>query len=136
MEMTKRIKPSNVSIEFFEENSMWYMKWTIIQDNCKTVIPMIGPIASSSGEIVYKASRFGTSFFREYTEEFIQQHGHTYKLHPKDVCITDSEGTPHLCNNVTKATIYNKPPKKKMTLKEIEKELGYEIDLVEEVDPK
>lgn len=132
LEMTKRIKTSNVSIEFFEENSMWYMKWTIIQDSCKTVIPMIGPIASSSGEIVYKASRFGTSFFGEYTEEFIEQHGHTYKLHPKDVCITDSEGTPHLFNNMTKVTIYNKPPKKKMTLKEIEKELGYEIDLVEE----
>lgn len=132
LEMTKRIKTSNVSIEFFEENSMWYMKWTIIQDSCKTVIPMIGPIASSSGKIVYKASRFGTSFFGEYTEEFIEQHGHTYKLHPKDVCITDSEGTPHLFNNMTIVTIYNKPPKKKMTLKEIEKELGYEIDLVEE----
>ena len=132
MKNERHFKPSNISVEFFEEDSLWYMKWTILENNSITVIPKIGPVVSSTEEITYTSSTIRTPFFERLTEEFVQQLGHTYKLYPADVCVTDFDGVPHLCSNVTKVSICEEKPKKKMTLKEIEKELGYEIDLVEE----
>ena len=55
-----------------------------------------------------------------------------YNVYSTDFYITDWENRQHFVENTPLATVVRKPPKKKMTLKEIEKELGYDIELMEE----
>lgn len=131
----------------YKEGGNWYMELVFVNESGYTyIIPKVGPIISDDEYITIK----------DLFEGIYSQHIVHHPIYPPK--ISDGIGilqntydifmVPHfncLDNTgklVTATDTYfvkiepKKSTKKKMTLKEIEKELGYEIDLVGEVDPK
>lgn len=130
----------------YKEGENWYMELVFANESgCTYVIPKVGPIISDDEYITIK------DLFEEFEETYSRYMVH-HPIYPSKISdgikilqnIYDIFMVPHfnyLDNNGKLATVTDtyfvkiepkKSTKKKMTLKEIEKELGYEIDLVEE----
>lgn len=136
-----------INARTYKEEGNWYMELVFVDESGYTyIIPKVGPIISDDEYITIK----------DLFEETYSRHMVHHPIYPSK--ISDGIGilqntydifmVPHfncLDNNGKLTTVTDtyfvkiepkKSTKKKMTLKEIEKELGYEIDLVGEVDPK
>lgn len=131
----------------YKEGEKWYMELVFVDESrCTYIIPKVGPIISDDEYITIK-----DLFEETYSRRMVHHPIYPSKIsdgieilqNTYDICMV-----PHfncLDNNEKLTTVTDtyfvkiepkKSTKKKMTLKEIEKELGYEIDLVGEVDPK
>lgn len=123
---------ATIDVTTYNCGDKYYMKWTIENKILRTVIPKIGPIAPvrSDPDIFLEPTQ--VNVYGEATELILHTPYGMYGVHPTDFHMTDGDGKEHFVKDVPLATVIMEPPKKKMTLKEIEKELGYEIDLVEE----
>lgn len=136
-----------INARTYKEEGNWYMELVFVDESGYTyIIPKVGPIISDDEYITIK----------DLFEETYSRHMAHRPIYPSKISggigilqnTYDIFMVPHfnhLDNTgklVTVTDIYivkiepKKSTKKKMTLKDIEKELGYEIDLVEEVDPK
>lgn len=135
------------NVRTYKEGKNWYMELVFVNESgCTYIIPKVGPIISNDECIIIK------DLFEETYSRYRVHHPIYPSKIPDGIGILqntyDIFMVPHfncLDNNGKVATVTDtyfvkigpkKSTKKKMTLEEIEKELGYEIDLVEEVDPK
>lgn len=130
----------------YKEGGKWYMELVFVDESGYTyIIPKVGPIISDDEYITIK------DLFEEFEETYSRYRVH-HPIYPSKISdgirilqnTYDIYMVPHfnyLDNNgklTTVTDIYfvkiapKKSTRKKMTLKEIEKELGYEIDLMEE----
>lgn len=128
----------------YKEGGNWYMELVFVNESGHAyIIPKVGPIISDDEYITIEDFLF---------EEIYSRHMAHHPIYPSKVSggigilqnTYDIFMVPHfnyLDNTGKLATVTDiyivkiepkKSTKKKMTLKEIEKELGYEIDLVEE----
>lgn len=131
------------NVRTYKEGGNWYMELVFVNESGHTyIIPKVGPIISDDEYITIK----------DLFEKIYSRHMAHRPIYPSKI----SGGIGILQNTydifmvshfncldntgklATVTDIYivkiepKKSTKKKMTLKEIEKELGYEIDLVEE----
>lgn len=132
-----------INARTYKEEGNWYMELVFVDESGYTyIIPKVGPIISDDEYITIK-----DLFEETYSRRMVHHSTYPSKIsdgigilqNTYDICMV-----PHfncLDNNGKLTTVTDtyfvkiepkKSTKKKMTLKEIEKELGYEIDLVEE----
>lgn len=132
-----------INARTYKEEGNWYMELVFVDESGYTyIIPKVGPIISDDEYITIK----------DLFEETYSRHIVHHPIYPSKISggigilqnTYDIFMVPHfscLDNTGKLATVTDtyfvkiepkKSTKKKMTLKEIEKELGYEIDLVEE----
>lgn len=132
-----------INARTYKEEGNWYMELVFVDESGYTyIIPKVGPIISDDEYITIK----------DLFEETYSRHMVHHQIYPSKISdgmrilqnTYDIFMVPHfncLDNNGKLRTATDtyfvkigpkKSTKKKMTLKEIEKELGYEIDLVEE----
>ena len=123
---------AEIDVVTYRHNNEYYMKWIIENKTQRTVIPMIGPIAPAHPEYDIYLEPTQVNECGEPLELILHTPCGIYNVYPTDLYITDWDNKQHFVENTPLATVVRKPPKKKMTLKEIEKELGYEIELTEE----
>lgn len=135
-----------INARTYKEEGNWYMELVFVDESGYTyIIPKVGPIISDDECIIIK------DLFEEFEETYSRYRVH-HPIYPSKISdgirilqnTYDIYMVPHfncLDNNGKLTTVTDayfvkiepkKSTKKKMTLKEIEKELGYEIDLVEE----
>ena len=123
---------AEIDVIFITMSICYYMKWIVENETQRTVIPMIGPIAPAHPEYDIYLGTYTGNELGEPLELILYTPCGIYNVYSTDFYITDWENRQHFVENTPLATVVRKPPKKKMTLKEIEKELGYEIELTEE----
>lgn len=123
---------ATIDVTTYRCGDKYYMKWTIENKTMRTVIPMIGPIAPACSDYDVFLEPTQVNECGEPLELILHTPCGIYNVYPTDLYITDWDDRQHFVENSPLATVVRKPPKKKMTLKEIEKELGYEIELTEE----
>ena len=123
---------AEIDVVTYRHNNEYYMKWIIENKTQRTVIPMIGPIAPVRSDHDVFLEPTQVNMYGEETELILHTPYGIYGVHPIDFHITDRDGKEHFVKDAPLVIATTEPPKKKMTLREIEKELGYEIDLVEE----
>lgn len=132
-----------INARTYKEEGNWYMELVFVDESGYTyIIPKVGPIISDDECITIK-----DLFEETYSRRMVHHPIYPSKI-PDGIGILqntyDIYMVPHfncLDNNGKLTTVTDtyfvkiepkKSTKKKMTLKDIEKELGYEIDLVEE----
>lgn len=123
---------AEIDVITYRHNNKYYMKWIIENKTMRTVIPMIGPIAPVCSDHDVFLEPTQVNAYGEGTEFILHTPYGMYGVRPTDFHITDWDGKEHFVKDTPLATVTMEPPKKKMTLREIEKELGYKFDLVEE----
>lgn len=123
---------ATIDVTTYRCSDKYYMKWTIENKTLRTVIPKIGPIAPVRSDYDVFLEPTQINAYGEAVELILHTPCGIYGVHSSDFFITDWDGKRHFVKDTPMATVTMEPPKKKMTLKEIEKELGYKIDLVEE----
>lgn len=136
-----------INARTYKEEGNWYMELVFVDESGYTyIIPKVGPIISDDEYITIK-DLFEETYSRRMVHHLIYpskiSDGMEILQNTYDIFMVphfnylDNNGKLRTATDTYFVKIEpKKPTKKKMTLKEIEKELGYEIDLMEEVDPK
>lgn len=136
-----------INVRTYKEERNWYMELVFVDESgCTYIIPKVGPIISDDEyvtikdlfEETYSRYRVHHPIYPSKISDGIRILQNTYDIFmvPHFNCL-DNNGKLRTATDTYFVKIEpKKSTKKKMTLKDIEKELGYEIDLVEEVDPK
>ena len=127
----------------YKEGGNWYMELVFVNESGYTyIIPKVGPIISDDEYITIK-DLFEGIYLRHMADHPIYppkisdgieilQNTYDVFMVPHFNCL-DNNGKLRTVTDTYFVKIEPKTStKKKMTLKEIEKELGYEIDLIEE----
>ena len=121
-----------IDVTTYNCDDKYYMKWTIKNKTLRLVIPKIGPIAPVRSDHDVFLEPTQVNMYGEETELILHTPYGIYGVHPIDFHITDRDGKEHFVKDTPLVIATTEPPKKKMTLREIEKELGCKINLVEE----